>query len=85
MASASGKVNTVLVIGASRNVGRPTMKPLAAKGFQVSGLTRDSSQARLPAEVRHLRTDYSLVSRESIQRPRCRRQYGGVHKKGVRR
>jgi nucleoside-diphosphate-sugar epimerase len=55
----SDKVKTVLVIGAGGNVGRPTIKHLLAKGFVVSGLTRDSSEAQLPSGVRHLKTDYS--------------------------
>jgi nucleoside-diphosphate-sugar epimerase len=58
----SNKVKTVLVIGAGGNVGRPTIKHLLAKGFVVTGLTRDSSSTELSAGVTHLKTDYSLDS-----------------------
>ncbi|GAM91365.1 hypothetical protein ANO11243_094140 [Dothideomycetidae sp. 11243] len=62
MSSAFSKPKTVLVIGAGGNVGKPTVHYLVAAGFVVSGLTRESSQAELPAGVNHLKTDYSFES-----------------------
>ncbi|KAE8374387.1 hypothetical protein BDV26DRAFT_300267 [Aspergillus bertholletiae] len=62
----SSHINTVLVIGASGNVGKSTVKALLAEGFQVAGLTRESSQATLPADVKHVKTDYSEASLREI-------------------
>ncbi|GAM89094.1 hypothetical protein ANO11243_071290 [Dothideomycetidae sp. 11243] len=62
MAPTLDRIKTVLVIGPAGNVGKPTVEHLLAKGFTVSGLARDSSQATLPPGVTHIKTDYSLES-----------------------
>ncbi|OGM46175.1 hypothetical protein ABOM_004842 [Aspergillus bombycis] len=64
----SSPINSVLVIGASGNVGKSTVKALLAEGFQVTGLTRESSKATLPADVKHVKTDYSEASLQEIFR-----------------
>ncbi|OAL54750.1 NAD(P)-binding protein [Pyrenochaeta sp. DS3sAY3a] len=64
MASQSLKVKSVLVIGAGGNVGRQAIKYLAIEGFEVSGLTRESSGVKLPAGVKHIKTNYSQKSLE---------------------
>ncbi len=55
-------IKTVLVMGAGGNVGRSTVNALLKEKFQVSGLTRESSEVTLPAGVRHVKTDYSEAS-----------------------
>lgn len=52
-------IKNVLVVGASGNVGKSTVKALLEENFQVTGLTRESSQATLPDGVKHLKSDYS--------------------------
>lgn len=42
---ASSATRTALVIGASGNVDKSTSKALLAEAFEVTGLTRESSQA----------------------------------------
>lgn len=59
-------IKTALVIGASGNVGKSTVKALLVEGFQVTGLTRESSKATLPANVKHVKTDYSEASLREI-------------------
>ncbi|KAI9927214.1 hypothetical protein ASPWEDRAFT_46682 [Aspergillus wentii DTO 134E9] len=59
-------IKNVLVIGASGNVGKSTIKALQAEGFKVTGLTRESSEATMPAGVRHVKTDYSAASLQEI-------------------
>ncbi|KAJ9156320.1 NAD(P)-binding domain [Pleurostoma richardsiae] len=59
---ASSPIKHVLVIGAGGNVGKSTVKALLEEDFQVTGLTRQSSEAKLPAGVRHIKTDYSEAS-----------------------
>lgn len=58
----SSPIRNVPVIGAGGNVGRSTVKALLHDGFKVTGLTRESSVAVLPAGVRHVKTDYSEAS-----------------------
>jgi putative NADH-flavin reductase len=55
-------IKNVLVIGASGNVGKSTIKALLDENFSVTGLTRESSKATLPANVKHIKTDYSAAS-----------------------
>ncbi|KAH6880709.1 hypothetical protein B0T10DRAFT_581262 [Thelonectria olida] len=55
-------IKNVLVVGASGNVGRSTIKALLDESFSVTGLTRESSKATLPANVRQVKTDYSAAS-----------------------
>ncbi|GKT47932.1 bifunctional pinoresinol-lariciresinol reductase 1 [Colletotrichum spaethianum] len=55
-------IKNVLVVGASGNVGRSTIKGLLEENFQVTGLTRESSSATFPEGVRHLKTDFSEAS-----------------------
>lgn len=43
-------------------MGRSTVKALLDEKFVVTGLTRESSEAVLPGDVRHIKTDYSEVS-----------------------
>lgn len=54
----------VLVIGAGGNVGKATIEALLAEPgrFEVTGLTRLDSPAKLSPTVKHLRTDYSHES-----------------------
>lgn len=56
----SSSIQNVAVIGAGGNVGKSTVKALLAEGFTVTGLTRESSTAVLPAGVQHIKLDYSL-------------------------
>ncbi|PYH87322.1 NAD(P)-binding protein [Aspergillus uvarum CBS 121591] len=55
-------IRNVIVIGASGNVGRSSIKALQAEGFEVTGLTRESSDSILPANVRHIKSDFSQPS-----------------------
>lgn len=55
-------VKNVLVIGPSGNVGKSTIQALMKEGFNVTGLTRESSTAALPAGVTHIKSDFSLES-----------------------
>ncbi|GFF55885.1 hypothetical protein IFM51744_08752 [Aspergillus udagawae] len=59
---ASTPIKRVLAVCASGNVGRSTVKVLLEEDFQVSGLTRESSKATLPAVVKHVKSDYSEAS-----------------------
>ncbi|KAF4463288.1 hypothetical protein FALBO_9894 [Fusarium albosuccineum] len=58
----SSSINKVLALGASGNVGRSTLKALLEEQFVVSGLTRESSKATLPAGIKHLKSDYTSTS-----------------------
>jgi uncharacterized protein YbjT (DUF2867 family) len=51
---------TVLVTGATGNVGRPLITSLLAAGAQVRALTRDPAAANLPPEVEVTGGDYTL-------------------------
>ncbi len=57
-------IKNVLIIGAGGNVGRSTIKAFRSEPgkFQITGLTRNTSEAKLPAGVRHVKTDYSQAS-----------------------
>ncbi|KAH7122990.1 hypothetical protein EDB81DRAFT_913081 [Dactylonectria macrodidyma] len=58
----TSSIKSVAIIGAGGNVGKSTIKALLAEDFVITGLTRDSSKAVLPQEVRHIKTDYSRES-----------------------
>lgn len=58
----SPQINKVLVIGPSGSVGAAAVKALLQEKFEVTGLTREASDATLPAGVRHVRTDFSEAS-----------------------
>ncbi|KAK4862916.1 hypothetical protein LT330_010746 [Penicillium expansum] len=58
----SSPIKSVLVIGPGGNVGKSTVKALLDEKFEVTGLTRESSEAILPEGVRHIKTDYSEES-----------------------
>ncbi|KAG5762211.1 hypothetical protein H9Q72_009692 [Fusarium xylarioides] len=55
-------VRKVAVIGASGNVGKPTVRALLQEGFQVTGLTRASSNNILPQGINAVKPDYSEES-----------------------
>ncbi|OAG42678.1 hypothetical protein AYO21_02961 [Fonsecaea monophora] len=57
-------IKKVVVLGAGGNVGKSIIKALLAENgrFEVTGLTREASSARLPADVQHLRSDFSQQS-----------------------
>ena len=52
-------VKKVLVVGASGNVGRSTIKALLDEDFIVTALTRETSEGVIPESVEHLKSDYS--------------------------
>ncbi|RSL92346.1 hypothetical protein CEP52_013860 [Fusarium oligoseptatum] len=58
----SSSINNVLVLGAGGNVGRSTIQAMLDENFTVTGLTRNTSEATLPAEVKHVKSDYSEAS-----------------------
>ncbi|KAF5646380.1 2'-hydroxyisoflavone reductase [Fusarium sp. NRRL 52700] len=55
-------VTKVAVIGASGNVGKSAVKALLQEGFQVTGLTRESSNSTPPEGISTIKTDYSEES-----------------------
>ncbi|KAF6836966.1 NmrA-like family protein [Colletotrichum plurivorum] len=55
----STSIRNVLVIGTSGNVGTSAIKALLEDGFQVTGLTRETSVASLPEGVTHVKSDFS--------------------------
>lgn len=55
-------INNVLVVGASGNVGKSTLKALSEDGFHVTGLSRHSPENSVPAGVKFINSDYSAVS-----------------------
>ncbi|KAH8776273.1 NmrA-like family protein [Diaporthe sp. PMI_573] len=55
-------VKNVLVVGASGNVGKSTLKALSGDGFQVTGLSRNSPVDSVPAGVKFINSDYSPAS-----------------------
>lgn len=55
-------IKNVLVVGASGNVGKSTLKALSEDGFQVTGLSRKSPVDSVPAGVKFINTDYSAAS-----------------------
>ncbi|KAF4815547.1 Isoflavone reductase-like protein IRL [Colletotrichum tropicale] len=62
----STSIRKVLVIGASGNVGTSAIKALLEDGFQVTGLTRETSVASLPEGVTHLKSDFSEASLANV-------------------
>ncbi|KAI8161154.1 Isoflavone reductase-like protein IRL [Colletotrichum sp. SAR 10_65] len=62
----STSIRKVLVIGASGNVGTSAIKALLEDGFQVTGLTRETSVASLPEGVTHLESDFSEASLANV-------------------
>lgn len=52
-------IKNVLVVGASGNVGKSTLKALSEAGFQVTGLSRQSPIDGVPTGVKLVNTDYS--------------------------
>lgn len=55
-------IKNVLVVGASGNVGKATVKALSEAEFQVTGLSRQSLVDGAPAGVKLINTDYSASS-----------------------
>lgn len=55
-------INNVLVVGASGNVGKSTLKAVSEDGFNVTGLSRHSPENSVPAGVKFINSDYSAVS-----------------------
>ncbi|KAF6818337.1 NmrA-like family protein [Colletotrichum sojae] len=64
----STSIRNVLVVGASGNVGSSAIKALLEDGFQVTGLTRETSVASLPEGVTHVKSDFSEGSLASAFR-----------------
>lgn len=55
-------IKNVLVVGASGNVGKSTLKALSENGFQVTGLSRELPAGNVPAGVKYIKSDYSATS-----------------------
>lgn len=55
-------IKNVLVVGASGNVGKSTLKALSEDGFQVTGLSRNLPADDVPAGVKCISSDYSSAS-----------------------
>ncbi|KAK4446292.1 isoflavone reductase [Podospora aff. communis PSN243] len=55
-------IQTVAVVGASGNVGAPTVQALLAAGYTVTAITRPTSTATFPPSVKVLKTDLSSLS-----------------------
>lgn len=55
-------IKNVLVVGASGNVGKSTLKALSQDGFQVTGLSRHSPENGVPTGVKFINSDYSAAS-----------------------
>jgi len=55
-------IKNVLVVGASGNVGKSTLKALSEDGFQVIGLSRHLPENSVPAGVEFITSDYSAAS-----------------------
>lgn len=61
-------IKKVVVVGASGSVGRATVTVLLDEGFEVTGITRESSKATLPEGARHIKSEYSEASlREAFE------------------
>lgn len=58
----ASSIKNVLVVGASGNVGKSTLKALSEAGFQVTGLSRQSPIDGVPTGVKLVNTDYSASS-----------------------
>ncbi|KAJ0114165.1 NmrA-hypothetical protein [Diaporthe amygdali] len=55
-------IKKVLVVGATGNVGKSTLKALSEDGFQVTGLSRQVPSESALGDVKLLQTDYSASS-----------------------
>lgn len=55
-------IKNVVVVGASGNVGKSTLKALSEEGFQVTGLSRHFPENSVPAGVKFINSDYSAPS-----------------------
>lgn len=55
-------IKNVVVVGASGNVGKSTLKALSEEGFQVTGLSRHFPETGVPAGVKFINSDYSAAS-----------------------
>ncbi|POS74870.1 NmrA-like family protein [Diaporthe helianthi] len=55
-------IKKVVVVGASGNVGKATLKALSEDGFQVTGLSRSNPGDSVPAGVKFITSDYSATS-----------------------
>lgn len=55
-------IKNVVVVGASGNVGKSTLKALSEEGFQVTGLSRHFPENSVPAGVKFINSDYSAAS-----------------------
>lgn len=55
-------IKNVAVVGARGNVGKSTAKVLSEHGFQVTGLSRSTSDDSVPAGVSFITSDYSAAS-----------------------
>lgn len=55
----SSPIRTVMVVGASGNIGRPIVEDLLAAGFTVSALTRQTSNSTFPPGMRAVPCDYT--------------------------
>lgn len=58
----NSSIKKVVVVGATGSVGRSTVKALLDEGFQVTGITRETSKATLPEGVTHIKSDWSEAS-----------------------
>lgn len=58
----ASEIKNVLVVGASGNVGKSTLKALSEDGFQVTGLSRSLAADGVPAGVKCINSDYSAAS-----------------------
>ncbi|KAK0609458.1 hypothetical protein B0T14DRAFT_531977 [Immersiella caudata] len=54
-------IQTVAVIGASGNVGAPTVQALLAAGFKVTAISRTTSTATFPPSVTVIKADLSSI------------------------
>lgn len=55
-------IKNVLVVGASGNVGKSTLKALSEDGFRVTGLSRYPPVDSVPAGVKFINSEYSAAS-----------------------
>lgn len=55
-------IKNVLIVGASGNVGKSTLKALSEAGFQVTGLSRQTPTDSVPTGVKLVKSDYSASS-----------------------
>ncbi|KAI4256584.1 MAG: hypothetical protein LQ352_002023 [Teloschistes flavicans] len=62
----AGTFKNVVVIGASGNVGKPTVDALLKAGFTVTALTRKTSSAKFPSEVKTHQIDDNYPSEQLL-------------------